>query len=158
MAKTIEEILNIYKQVEETRVSLELLRKVELPRKGARVGESPCLPVPAVLEAANGRPLRVNVVQGGYQAEEGRLVLIINIEEADRNKPVLVEPLPSKLDVLFDAEPKRTLKANIPLSGPREQFVEIELPEEIRSCDCWPQFNKETLGEVDLPLRFLLHR
>lgn len=162
MARTIEAILlNIYKPVQETRVSLELLWKVELPRKGTGLGESPCFLVPAVLEAANGRPpvpLRVSVVQGGYQAEEGRLVLILNIEEADKNNPVLVEPLPSKLDILFDAEPKQTLKANIPLSGLREQFVEIELPEEIRSCDCWPQFNEKPLGEGALPLRFLLHR
>ena len=160
MAKTIEEILNIYKQVEETRASLELLWKVKPPRKAAGLGESPRLPVPAVLEAKNSPPvhLRVNVVQGGYQAEEGRLVLIINIEEADKNEPVLVEPLPTKIDILFDAEPKRTLKANLPLSGLRRQFINIELPEEIRFDARWVLFDEQRLGEVELPLRFLLHR
>lgn len=161
MAKTIEGLLNIYRQVEETRSSLELLRKVSPPLEAAGLGESPRLPVPAVLEASNGRPaapLRVNVVQGGYQAKEGRLVLIINIEEADTNEPVLVEPLPTKMDILFDAEPKRALKANIPLSGLQEQFIEIELPEEIRSDSRWVRFDEQPLGEVTLPLRFLLHR
>jgi hypothetical protein len=163
MAKTIlddyiEEMLDDYREVEGTRRSLELLWKIEPPLRSAPRDERPHLRLPATLEAMNPARLWVNVVQGGYQAEEGRLVLIIDIEEADRNNPVLVEPLPSKMDVLFNAEPKRPLKANIPLSGLREQCVEIELREEFRSYAYWSQFDEQPLGKVELPLRFLLRR